>query len=128
MFDRVACGHTFCLNCLNDWFQVTLAAHQTANPSYNPETMIPTKWQEHARDNELSFAQRCMVIAQMDWTVGKTAHPRYTCPVCRIRTKSPPFIVAALKKVAALLGDDKNKRASLTHKHWEDLFPFNVRA
>ena len=80
-------------------------------------------------DSSKSEMERYRVIASIDVAIARAAHPRYTCPMCRIRIKHRPVPVYALKQIQAKLAglEVGDERAYFSSSVWNALFPVDIK-
>ncbi len=130
------CGHTFCQNCLQDWFSSTQAQFMTSHPGYDPNQLIS----DQKTLGLYKLAQALMHNPQAANSMQISAlvtqllplHPQYTCPTCREPVKSRPTEAFALKAlvrtVSSTMGESSPKRSKQSGKApdesvWDGFFP-----
>ncbi|KZS99752.1 uncharacterized protein LAESUDRAFT_765218 [Laetiporus sulphureus 93-53] len=92
----LACGHTFCQNCLQGWFGSQLAQYMSTHPHHNMPNL--EAYRIALRDPFLSAQQRIELESQLRIAILQH-HPDYTCPSCRAVVKERPIEVYAIKSV-----------------------------
>ncbi|KAJ6558510.1 hypothetical protein DFH09DRAFT_922415, partial [Mycena vulgaris] len=105
------CGHTFCLKCLVEWFNTTLAQHMGAHPAWDATNQPPYHLlSARIRTHPLIAA---MITAQ-------GPQPEYTCPTCRAAVLTKPVEDYALKAivqaVATSVGESSPKKDPVAPK------------
>ncbi|KAJ3775361.1 hypothetical protein FB446DRAFT_413025 [Lentinula raphanica] len=89
----LACGHTYCKSCLQDWFSTILQKHMAAHPQYRLNNQPP---RTATRDPVTIYAEAMMRALYNNAGVPE---PQYTCPTCREQVRSPPVEDFNLKKI-----------------------------
>ncbi|KAJ3756866.1 hypothetical protein EV360DRAFT_84540 [Lentinula raphanica] len=93
LVSSLACGHTYCKSCLQDWFSTILQKHMAAHPQYRLNNQPP---RTATRDPVAIYAE-AMVRAL--YNNAGVPEPQYTCPTCREQVRSPPVEDFNLKKI-----------------------------
>ncbi|PSR79630.1 hypothetical protein PHLCEN_2v6931 [Hermanssonia centrifuga] len=127
----LSCGHTFCLNCLQDWFSTALVQHMTAHPNWTVNPRLPDRIRTHLNNPNLSEQQRQTANRQVQAMHIATPQPKYTCPSCRHPVTSKPSEVFIIKDVVRTIagaeGEKSPKRNTAgrrpTESPWDGFFP-----
>ena len=98
----LACGHTFCQNCLQEWFGSQLAQYMSTHPHYNMVNL--EAYRNALRGSFLSAQQRIQLESQICLAI-RQHHPDYTCPSCRAVIKEQPIEVYAIKSIMRSAAD-----------------------
>ncbi|KAI0645448.1 hypothetical protein C8Q79DRAFT_910957 [Trametes meyenii] len=130
----LACGHSFCKNCLQDWFSTALAQHMAAHPHYNPHIAIPHHWRAALAQPHLTPIERRQIEYRITGLTAMTPQPTYSCPTCRVEVVNKPaenFVVKhVVRTVAAAQGESCPEEAPLRRLGgpadgpWDGFFPF----
>ena len=99
---RLMCGHTFCLDCLQDWFSTALAQHMTEYPNWHPNPPAFIQYRQLMVQNP---HLRRTVEAELARAMAEIPQPKYTCPSCRAAVKSCPIEAFALKAVVRTVAE-----------------------
>ncbi|KAJ7128930.1 hypothetical protein C8R43DRAFT_1026399 [Mycena crocata] len=84
------CGHSFCLDCLVEWFGTNLAQHMAAHPGWRSTNQLPFR----ASDPRIrGHPYLAAVIAHQG------PQPEYTCPTCRSEVSTKPREDYSLKTI-----------------------------
>ncbi|KAH9940478.1 uncharacterized protein BXZ73DRAFT_88709 [Epithele typhae] len=109
----VSCGHTFCRECLQDWFSTSLAKHLVNHPEYDAASLAPNNYLAALAQPDLHAQTRATLQRHLIDIHTRTAHPEYSCPKCRIIVRSPPaenFVVKHIvRSLAAMQGEENPK-------------------
>ena len=105
----LSCGHTFCSDCIQNWFATAYAKHLEYQPSYNPQTLVPANFREQLTDPMLPAFLRRDLIRQIVITVGSTTHPNYSCPTCRLSTSVKPAENFVIKNLVRIVADARKE-------------------
>ncbi|KAF9521282.1 hypothetical protein CPB83DRAFT_900897 [Crepidotus variabilis] len=91
------CGHTFCRNCLMEWFSKAQDKFMAANPGYDPLERFEnlTVSQAYATIHELVISNGVRDI-KLKNALPLSNYPPYECPFCRTLARSSPLCVFAL--------------------------------
>ncbi|KAI9068064.1 hypothetical protein FKP32DRAFT_1663933 [Trametes sanguinea] len=127
------CGHTFCRDCLQDWFSTALAQHMAANPQFNPQGIVPHHWRAALARQDLSIHARRQIEREISMLMDATPQPIYTCPTCRLEVRNRPaenFVVKHLvRTVAGVQGetcpkeDPPPRLGQRVEGPWDGFFP-----
>jgi hypothetical protein len=107
VLSSLACGHTFCLTCLDSWFARTLSAHTTTHPHFanfaSGHTYLSLP------PNQLLALLDPAARAHLQRQITAVApQPQYNCPACRADVESKPVpdfgLKAQVRKCAAEAG------------------------
>ncbi|EKM54219.1 uncharacterized protein PHACADRAFT_257913 [Phanerochaete carnosa HHB-10118-sp] len=112
----LACGHTFCRPCLQDWFSTELAKHMGTHPDYSPVPQIPRQYREFLRRHDLQPYQRTQLMRQIQRLYDSVAHPDYTCPTCRKPVTSKPIEAFTVKNIVAVVAEAEAEESRLQGK------------
>ncbi|KAJ7209593.1 hypothetical protein GGX14DRAFT_302122, partial [Mycena pura] len=93
------CGHTFCVNCLAEWFGTILAQHMTVYPDWSS----PVPPFLHLVGPRLRTDPH---VAAMIARNGP--QPEYSCPTCRAPVATKPVEHYILKALIQNLSSPKN--------------------
>lgn len=112
------CGHTFCQQCLQDWFSTTLSQHKSNHPQYNiaQQPQVPYYLSNLTGHIPFTAAQRTQLANIFPPPIP---HPTYTCPKCRVTVGSKPiesFALKSLVNAVAKLQGEKSPTKSSTSK------------
>ena len=114
---RLACGHTFCKNCLVDWFNTALVQHLGAYPHYDAQRVIPAHLRNALLHPNLPQHSRALYEREIAVLLSTTPQPKYSCPTCRVLVKAKPaenFVVKHLvRTIAGVQGEQCPQEAPL---------------
>ncbi|KAI0779780.1 hypothetical protein C8Q74DRAFT_1261031 [Fomes fomentarius] len=109
----LACGHTYCKNCLQDWFNSTYVKHLAAHPNYDAQKLIPAQWRASLARPDLPRHTRLHLEREIARILSTTPQPNYNCPTCRVLVKAKPaenFVVKHLvRSLAGVQGESSPK-------------------
>ncbi|KAJ7287406.1 hypothetical protein C8J57DRAFT_585090 [Mycena rebaudengoi] len=95
-----SCGHAYCLKCLVEWFDTTLAQHMASHPAWRPTNQPPF----HRMDPRIRAHPYIALIVQQ---LGP--QPEYSCPTCRAPVHTRPVedysLKAIVQAVASNMGE-----------------------
>jgi len=106
----LACGHTFCRGCLQDWFSTALMKHLNNHPNYTMHTPRVRQLVDAMERVNLTPRQRRILEFEAHIELDKQAQPDYTCPACRVTVKSRPTEVFSLKAVTQVVAEEMGER------------------
>ncbi|KAJ7078863.1 hypothetical protein B0H15DRAFT_526990 [Mycena belliarum] len=105
------CGHTFCLNCLVEWFGTTLAQHMAVHPAWRPTNQPPYHLLKQG------FGAHPYIAAMI---AQQGPQPEYSCPTCRAPVSTRPVEDYSLKALVRILatsvGESSPKKAPVVTK------------
>ncbi|KIY53079.1 hypothetical protein FISHEDRAFT_69220 [Fistulina hepatica ATCC 64428] len=104
-----ACGHTFCMSCLQDWFQTILTRHVREHPQWDislPSGELPTSTALALQRYPRVYQDVVTVLIPYRSMPG----PQYTCPRCRASVKTAPIEDYALKAIVAAVATETGEK------------------
>ena len=130
-FFSLDCGHTFCFNCLQDWFSTILAQHMNTHPEYNPTPPMHVHYQNALRNPAFPRHDRLRIQRELREFHEHIDHPNYTCPSCRVSVKSKPAEAFAVKNIVHVVAESqgeanprkRNSGKARQEDPWEGFFP-----
>ncbi|KAJ7874178.1 hypothetical protein B0H14DRAFT_2569359 [Mycena olivaceomarginata] len=85
------CGHSFCEECLANWFRKALTKHTVSHPGWKPISHGPTHISLDARIRAHPYLSAIVV--------NNGSQPEYTCPKCRKPVLTKPMEDYSLKEI-----------------------------
>lgn len=107
------CGHTFCQNCLQDWFSTTLAQHMAANPAYNLNhpNNVPEYAQALLRATHTPLTPQNMQHLAAVFGNHQVPKPEYNCPACRTPVVNRPVEAFTLKSLVRIVAKTEGEQS-----------------
>ncbi|RPD78297.1 hypothetical protein L226DRAFT_610241 [Lentinus tigrinus ALCF2SS1-7] len=113
----LACGHTFCKDCLVDWFNTALIKHLSAHPHYDAQRVVPLQYRNVLAQPNIPTHTRAHYEREIAIIMSTTPQPKYSCPTCRVLVKAKPaenFVVKHLvRTIAGVQGESCPQEAPL---------------
>ena len=75
MIARLTCGHSFCQDCLQDWFNTTLVQFMAANPAYNPHPPAMQQYMIYLRRPDIPLGQRRAIQRELQAMLDSMEKP-----------------------------------------------------
>lgn len=105
----LACGHTFCQGCIQDWFSTCLVKHLEVYPNYDAQRLLRPELRAFlARPDLPPHARRKAECESIMMLLG-TPQPEYSCPTCRVVIRTKPaenFVVKhVVRTIAGVQGE-----------------------
>ncbi|KAI1786176.1 hypothetical protein LXA43DRAFT_1099467 [Ganoderma leucocontextum] len=99
------CGHSFCVSCLQVWFNTAYAKHLDEYPAYNPQQLIPATVRAQLARADIPPRIRRDLKSMVAGIFHETRRPQFSCPNCREPVHAPPVENFVLKDLIHTIGD-----------------------
>lgn len=99
------CGHSFCVTCLQEWFNTAYSNHLAKYPAYDPQQLIPATVRTQFSQGNISASTKRNLQSKVAGIFYKTRGPKFSCPTCRMRVHEPPMENLALKRIVSAIAD-----------------------
>ncbi|KAF7790368.1 hypothetical protein EIP86_001323 [Pleurotus ostreatoroseus] len=127
----LSCGHTFCVDCLQQWFNTAVAQHMTAHPDWAPEHPVIVQYRNALRQPNLPPQTRRAIQHQIEQIQAGIPKPEFTCPSCREPVRRAPMEAFALKNIVKSVADAQGEASPGLHgtgglrrdQLWSGFFP-----
>lgn len=127
------CGHTFCLDCLQDWFSTALTQHMTTYPEWRPVPALVVQYRAMLRQPNLPPDGRAQLLHAIQTIERTMTQPNYTCPSCRTGVRHVPIeaftVKAIVRTIAQAEGQSSPERRRVNIRNgrredpWSGFFP-----
>ncbi|KAI1783645.1 hypothetical protein LXA43DRAFT_1102274 [Ganoderma leucocontextum] len=99
------CGHTFCVSCLQEWFNTAYAEHIDEYPEYNPQQLISAAVRARFARTDIPPGIKRNLNLTVASLFYETRRPQFSCPSCREPVHAPPVENFALKDLIHTIAD-----------------------
>ncbi|KAJ7077357.1 hypothetical protein C8R43DRAFT_899179, partial [Mycena crocata] len=110
----LGCGHSFCVDCLVDWFGTILCQHITAHPDWRVSNQPPY----HLLSPRIRALPYVAALIEQ-----QGPQPKYTCPKCRAAVLANPVEDYTSKAVIHAVGRGIGESQECTK--WSHREPFD---
>lgn len=107
--DRLQCGHSFCLGCLQKYLESARAKFLDRTPGYRPIQTPYIDALRHPRTNPRSHLEAAQ------W-INDNPGPCYTCPLCEEVLSRSPIKDFQLKEMAASFQEHSGSAHNLDYR------------